>query len=450
MGGQLLVMLLVALVISQGLSLVIFSDERDRAVRAALAFEAAGRAANVVQLLESAPTDLHAEIIAAASSPLVRFWISPKPAVDHTYHDDAGVADRLRRALSDPARDVRLEVHDRTANLPGIDDVPISMQQMHASMLAERTGPLELAMSVQLSSGTWLNISSMFHRPVGQWLSSDILALAIAAALITVVAIITAVRVVKPMRSLARAAEHAGRGEIRSDVPESGPQEVRDTIRAFNSMQDRLSRFLSDRTRMLAALSHDLRSPLTAMRLRLEFIEAGEDRDRLMAMVDEMQMMAEATLAFARGEAEAEKSAEIDLADMLRDLAAETDEDERVTFKDNAPTTLAKVRPVAFKRALRNLIDNAIRYGDRAEIGLLRQDDEAIISISDQGSGLPEDQLETVFEPFQRIETSRNRDTGGAGLGLAIARSVIRAHGGDITLTNRSGGGLAATVRLPL
>ena len=449
MGGQLLFMLLVSLVISQGLSLFVFSDERDRAVRAALGYEAAGRAANVARLLDEAPLTLRPAIVEAASSPLVRFWVAAEPEVDHASHRDPAVTRRLRDALGDPDREILLEVHDRSSDLPDVDEVPMEMRPMHAAMLAERRGPLELAMSIRLTSGEWLNVRSMFHRPVGQWLPEDIAALAIAAVLVSLVAALTAVRVVRPMRALAIAAERAGRGEDQPELTESGPSEVQDTIRAFNLMQARLRRFVGDRTRMLAALGHDLRSPLTAMRLRLELIDAGEDRDRLMAMVDEMQMMAEATLAFARGDAESEPTVEIDLSEILRDLAASPDHAARIELNETLPSVKARVRPVALRRALRNLIDNALRYGGRAEVSLEYHDGDAVFAISDRGPGLPQDRLEAVFEPFHRLEASRSRETGGSGLGLSIARTILRAHGGDVTLKNRNGGGLTATVRLP-
>lgn len=448
-GAQLLVMLLLALGVSQGLSLLIFSDERHRAVRAALGYEAAGRAANVAQLLDEAPESLRPQIVLAANSPLVRFWIDSASAVDHSGHDSHGIAERLRRTLGDPSREVLVEIHDRTDTMPGIEDVPHSMRQMHAAMLAERTGPLELAMSIQLASGEWLNVRSMFHRPVAQWLVSDIAALAIAAVLVALVAVATAIRIVRPMRTLADASDRAGKGEELAALPESGPREIRDTVRAFNEMQDRIRRFVTGRTRMLAALGHDLRSPLTAMRLRIELIEEGEDRDRLEALVDEMQTMVEATLAFARGEAETEETVAVDLRDLLQDLVGEMHR-ANIAGLGEAATVVARVRPVALKRALRNLIDNAVRYGGQAEVGLSRDGDNAIISISDNGPGLPEDQLEAVFEPFRRLETSRSRETGGTGLGLSIARTVIRGHGGEVTLQNRRTGGLKATVELPL
>ena len=199
---------------------------------------------------------------------------------------------------------------------------------------------------------------------------------------------------------------------------------------------------------MLAALSHDLRSPLTAMRLRIEMLDESEDSIRLKALVEEMQAMVEATLEFARGVAKAESAATVDLAGLLGDLVSDVGGD-GATLAPSPPLP-ATIRPQALKRALRNLIDNAIRYGGTANVKLMQEPGMAVISIADKGPGLPDDQLEAVFEPFVRLEGSRNRDTGGVGLGLAIARTIVQAHGGSVILRNLPEGGLEAVVRLPI
>jgi len=445
LGAQLLLMLFLALAISQGLSLLVFRDERDRAVQSALGMEAAGRAANVALLLEAATPVAQADIIAAASSPVVRFSVDDSPVAMDLSADSAGLASRIRAALDDPERDVRVNFERRNDASPRLADVPQEMRQMHSVMLAERSTSGALSLSIRLRSGQWLNLRSMLHRPVTQLVLADFAALALAVLLVTLVVVITVARVVRPMCALAEAADRAGRGDPVSDLPESGPREIRRTLRAFNLMQARLGRYVADRTRMLAALSHDLRSPLTAMRLRLEMIEEGEDRERLSALTDEMQAMIEASLAFARGEAETEETHKEDLAALLKSIVVD---ETRLTLSA-PPTLVMRLRPVSLRRALRNLIDNALRYGDHVDVALCRHGDQVEIRIADDGPGLPEDQFEAVFRPYHRHETSRSRETGGAGLGLAIARSVIRAHGGDITLANAPEGGLVATVRLP-
>lgn len=448
-GGQLLAMLLLALAITQGLGLILLTDERNRAVRAALGLEAAGRAANVALLLDDAPGDLRAEILRSADSPLVRFEVGPGPSAPHNSTDAAPFLDQIRQILGQPEREVLADIHALAVTpltLP--DGVPNAMRPMHQAMMAAHAEPIEMTLSIRLARGDWLNVRTMFVRPGLQLSPQALFPLFLMVAAVALVAWATARRVVGPMRALAVGADRLGRGLDANPLPLTGPSEVRDTTQAFNRMQDRLTRFVSERTHMLAALSHDLRSPLTAMRLRIEMLDETEDSIRLKALVEEMQIMVEATLEFARGVAKTEPAATVDLAAMLGDLVADVGGD-RAILAPSSPVP-ATVRPHALNRALRNLIDNAVRYGGGAEVSLAQEPGFGVITVADKGPGLPEDQLEAVFEPFVRLEASRNRDTGGVGLGLAIARTIIQAHGGNIKLCNRSGGGLNAIVRLPL
>ena len=450
-GGQLLALLLLAIALTQGLSLILLSDERNRAVRAAIGLEAAGRAANVALLLEDAPGDLHTSILRAADSPLVRFQIGAAP---ESPHDSAGAGPflaRMRQILGGSARDIRADIHALTiAPQPFPENMPAAMRPMHEAMMAGRTEPVELTLSIRLATGDWLNVRTMFQRPGPQWTPEALLPLLLMAVAVALVAWITAMRIVGPMRALAAGADRLGRGLDTGPLPLTGPTEVRDTTLAFNRMQDRLTRFVTERTRMLAALSHDLRSPLTAMRLRVELLDEDEDSIRLKALVAEMQAMVEATLDFARGAAVQEAAVQVDLAALLADLVSDAAAGEGHATLAAAQPVLAAVHLTTLKRALRNLIDNAIRYGDIARVTLTGQPGLAIITIADDGPGLPEDQLAAVFEPFVRLEASRSRDTGGVGLGLAIARTALQAHGGDVTLRNRAAGGLEAVVRLPV
>lgn len=448
LGGQLLVMLLLALAITQGLGLLLLTDERNRAVRAALGLEAAGRAANVALLLDSAPGDLHDSILRAADSPLVRFDMGPSPEAAHDSAEADLVLRQIRQILGEPDRQVRADVHALSVASPSTPHrVPAAMRPMHEAMMAGRTEPVELTLSIRLASGDWLNVRTMFHRPGPQLSPQALLPLLLMAVAVALVAWWTARRVVGPIRALAVGADRLGRGLDADPLPLIGPSEVRETTRAFNRMKDRLTRFVNERTHMLAALSHDLRSPLTAMRLRIEMLDETEDSIRLKALVEEMQAMVEATLEFARDVAKAEPATTIDLAALLGDLVGDVG-GERATLAPSPPVPVM-VRPQALNRALRNLIDNAVRYGGVAKVTLTQGPEMTVIQVADQGPGLPEDQLERVFEPFVRLEGSRNRDTGGVGLGLAIARTIIQAHGGTITLRNLPEGGLEAVVGLP-
>nr|CAM74129.1 ATP-binding region, ATPase-like:Histidine kinase, HAMP region:Histidine kinase A, N-terminal [Magnetospirillum gryphiswaldense MSR-1] len=210
-------------------------------------------------------------------------------------------------------------------------------------------------------------------------------------------------------------------------------------------MQDRIRRFVDDRTQMLAAISHDLRTPITRMRLRAEFVEDDEQRAKMLADLEEMEHMIAATLAFARDDATREERKPVDVADLVRDLA----EDVGIAY-DGPQSLVAPARPLALKRAVANILDNARKYGGDARVNLSCDSGLLTICVDDSGPGIAEADQEKVFAPFIRLETSRNRDTGGTGLGLAVARAAIRAHGGDIILKNRPEGGLRVILSFPV
>ncbi len=450
-GGQLLLLLLMAVVVTQSLGLVLFSDERNRAVRAAMGLEAAGRAANVALLLDEAPESMQAAILRSADSPLVRFSLNNRPNAAPENKTVTHLLARIRRILGGtPDRKIYGGVNHIEGGINWqMERMHNEMRPMHEAMLAQSTEPFRLILSIELAGGRWLNVQSMFHRPAAQWSQTSLFSLLLMIAAIVVVVWIMGRRIVSPMEALAQGAERLGRGIETEPLPVTGPREIRDTVAAFNRMQIRLTRFVNNRTHLLAALGHDLRSPLTAMRIRLELLEETEDSTRLKAMVDEMQSMVEATLEFARSAAVSEPVAKVDIADILYELV----EDIRVGGAEASLSAAKSVpvmaRPIALKRALRNLIDNAIRYGGSVDVTLDLSDGMAQIKITDDGPGLPEDQIARVFEPFVRLETSRNRGTGGTGLGLAIARTIVQSHGGEIVLSNRPEGGLLATVRIP-
>ncbi len=447
--AQLVLLILGALLAAQAVSLWLFFDERGLAVRAALGLEAAGRAANLALLLEEAPQALHPSILRAADSPLVRFSAGPQPLVDRDHGDGRAMAARVRDLLGNGAdREVRVELHEVG---PRRRDVPRGMARMHREMMGVPLTAVEMRLSIALSDGGWLNVATRFHRPPLQWPWAATVSFAVTAAATIAVALwFLLSRITGPLARLSTAADRLGRGEDVPELREAGPTEVRELTVTFNRMQARLTRFVADRTRLLAALGHDLRSPLTAMRVRAEMVDDDETRERLIATIEEMREMVEATLAFARGVTVAEASEPVDLAALLADLTAEIEETGTSVTLSAAPGTVARVRPTALRRALRNLVDNACRYGGGAEVSLEATGQEARIVVTDRGPGIPDADLERAFDPFVRLEASRSRDTGGTGLGLSIARTIGQAHGGDLRLANRPEGGLAATLSLPL
>ncbi|HSK39726.1 MAG TPA: ATP-binding protein, partial [Arenibaculum sp.] len=256
-------------------------------------------------------------------------------------------------------------------------------------------------------------------------------------------------RLTAPIAAFAEAAERLGvEGEVRL-LPETGPREIRSATQAFNQMQERLRRFVDDRTQMLAAISHDLRTPLTRLRLRAEFVEDPDQQRRMLADLDEMETMISSTLIFARDDARREPRTRIDVAAMLQTIADDLADAGHGVSYAGPPRRIFACRPVALRRAVGNLVDNAVKYGGTAEITLADEPGRIVILVEDAGPGIPDGELERVFAPFHRLERSRSRDTGGTGLGLSVARTVAHAHGGDAVLENRAGGGLRARLILP-
>jgi signal transduction histidine kinase len=255
--------------------------------------------------------------------------------------------------------------------------------------------------------------------------------------------------VTRPLSTLATAAEKLGEDINRAPLSLTGPTEVRRAAKAFNTMQSRLARFINDRTRILAAMSHDLKTPLTRLRLRTEMIEDAELAAKFGKDVDEMEAMITQTLDFMRDAAATEPAQPVNVMGLLESLQQDYhDAGQEFEIRGGVARPVSG-RPRALRRCLSNLLDNAIRYGRRASIEVEERARELAIRVLDEGPGIPEAELERAFEPFVRGESSRSRETGGTGLGLGIARNIARAHGGDVTLANRPGGGLEATLTLP-
>lgn len=464
--GQWMALMLAALVLSQVVFLWINRRERAHTVRAVQRDEFLLRTASAARLLDTTPVALHREILRAANTTVGRYWISDTgPGSAAEWQRAAG--DQLVAAWEGTGRvadrgAVEVDAALRWEEL-GPGDWP---GERRARMLRLDTWN-GFGLALEVRDGLWLN--SVYAKP---WAKADSPPLyhvwfIVTAVLLSLVSVLAARRVGRPLRRLTESAERLGRGEEVALLPEEGAEDIRRTAAAFNRMQLRIRRFVEDRTQMMAAISHDLRTPITSLRLRAEFVEDAETRERLIATLDEMKAMTEATLAFAREEAAMEPTRTIDLDALLEslcdDLAALGWD---VSFSDGGRAPW-RCRPDALRRALRNVIENAIRYGDRARVRLVtpaaagggEAGEWLEIVVEDDGPGIAVADRERVFAPFVRLEVSRNRSTGGVGLGLAIARTIVRSHGGDILLANRSegaaqaGGGAAAglrvTIRLP-
>lgn len=307
-----------------------------------------------------------------------------------------------------------------------------------------------LMVSLQMPEGDWINFAVPAIKLTPFWASPAFGSIALTALVVLALSVWAVRRAARPLTMLAGAADRLGVDVNAPPVEEEGPREVVHAARAFNRMQERLRGFVEDRTRMLAAVSHDLRTPITRLRLRAEYMQDKEQQAKMLADLDEMEAMIAATLTFARDDAAAEERGELDLASLLRSLVDDaTDAGKEARF--DGPENLAFTgRPRALKRAFANLVDNATNYGEVAEVTLSAGEAEVTVTVEDRGPGIPEEERERVFNPFYRLEASRNRETGGTGLGLSVVRAAVRAHGGEVALTNRAEGGLRVTVTLPL
>ncbi len=315
--------------------------------------------------------------------------------------------------------------------------------------LSRRNRPLILvAVRLQTAEPLWAEFG--VRPPRWPWRAGALVWLGLTALLVVLALVWGAHRMTRPLRRFAEAADRLGLDNAPPPVPERGPRELRRAASAFNRMTARIRRLIDDRTLMLAAVTHDLRTMLTRLRLRAEFIEDPEQQGKAAADLDEMQAMLAATLAFARDEAADEGPQRLDLAALLQSLAADlADAGRAVSYE--GPDRLALLgRPLALRRVFENLVDNALGYGGEARLTLGRAEGRAEVCIDDRGPGIPPALRERVFDPFFRVEPSRNRETGGAGLGLAVVRAILQRHGGAIHLEDRSGGGLRARVLLPL
>lgn len=441
--GQLIAVAMLALVISQIALTAIMLDERQHAVRRWWADDILSRIASLVELLDATPDELHTKVINASDSQLLIYFFSDAHDL-HPMIDEGFVYLRELRAMI-PKEASKVYV--------ALGEAPSSLNLLKRWVAQWwQTSPISdepwLEASVQLNNGKWLNLEvgrDISPPPVALLFIPTITILLIfGSTLVIIIGYIT-----RPMKGLAQAADALGRGEEVDPIAVQGPAEIRQAIVAFNDMRERLSRSVLDRTRMLAAVGHDLRTPITTMRLRAEFIEDEEIRGRMLSSLDEMEHMAEAALAFAREEAIIEPTRVVDLNALVGTVCTDQADMRREVAYEEFGRLPYRCRPHSLTRAVRNLVENAIVHGRSARVRMNGPDEEVWITIEDEGPGIPDLDMGRVFQPFVRLDESRGQETGGIGLGLAIARSIVRGHGGDILLRNRAEGGLAATIQLP-
>jgi signal transduction histidine kinase len=454
--GQLILLALAALLLSQFASILFILDDQKSRMKNEWIHNILTRVATVKDVVETAPAEYHAKIMKSINTWGLRFTMDAKPITTPGEQDASEVVKiEIKKAFGDQADQVAVTVHTSPREESQIDlffgdfwrDIKRTLFPKSSFIPKPPARPSFAYISIPLQSGQWLNTVVM-PRGIAPPATPLLVQLATMLAISAIGIILVLGRLTRPLKELGRAASALGRGETSAQLEEKGPAEILETIRAFNDMQGRLTTFIHDRAKMLAALGHDLRTPITSLRLRAEFIEDEEVREQILRTLDEMHEMAESTLSFAREEAAQEKTRLVNASALISTICADlADAGLDVTYADPGRFAI-RCRQVGMKRAVRNIIENAVAYGQRARVSARCQGGEATIIIDDDGPGIPDGDMEKVFKPFVRLEQSRNKDTGGVGLGLAIARSIIRSHGGDIVLQNRPEGGLRAIVSL--
>jgi signal transduction histidine kinase len=453
--GQSLLILLAGLLLSHVVGSWIYTADRAQTVRAVGGFAAAQRIANLAQLVRDSPVEWRDRIIAALNDQTLLVSLSPKPPSFPAEDQDDEIAQVIQRFLTDQLSGkatISVRVKVSAWRSPAFGDAARKMfgpMKGHGPMMQGFGSYRALTVGVLLNDGKWLTFETRLPDSGPVFSYRFLLSMAVMAIITLIVSIWVVRRVTSPLAALAEAAERLGKNVKADPLPIAGTTETQRASQAFNEMQARLQTLVENRMRLLAAISHDLRTPLTSLRLRAENVQDVEQREKLLATIGDLDSIVSSTLEFARDETAGEPQRLIDLTALVQSIVDDMQDLGIVAELETSETLIYECRPSALKRALSNLIDNAVKYGERARISFRTSPEAIRISIDDDGPGIPESELNQVFEPFYRREPSRNRETGGIGLGLAIAQSIVHGHGGEIRLSNRPEGGLRATVVLP-
>lgn len=454
--GKISLIMLAGLLFELIIALQIFSSDREQMLNLSTTNNTLGRISALVNVLERTPQALHHDIIEAAQGSGLMLDLDNTAVINQNQRQD--LSKKIQRDLAGNStyhiniKSISSGHHHRS------NSDKMSMKHMstkHMSRMKSTQYKTQLMGSVQLGNRYWLNFSSAIDKQSLRWSWLTILAL-ISVAVFTVSAMFLVVkRALNPIKDLAMAAQKMGQERDFTPLKVTGPDEILPTINAFNNMQTNLSQFVDDRTKMLAAISHDLRTPITSMRLRLEFIEHNDDQKHLLATLANMEAMITATLNFARDDAQQEPSQTIELTSLLQTISDDYQDQGHQIILSTSQKVVSRLSPIAFRRVMENLINNSFYYGSKEDIAVVeltcyQKDTEVVIQVLDNGAGIEEDELERVFKPFVRLGAERDTSSSSVGLGLSTSRSIIQGHGGTLKLRNRKEGGLCAEIRLPI
>ncbi|MFM2477941.1 sensor histidine kinase [Celerinatantimonas sp. MCCC 1A17872] len=486
---QIALVILVGFAISFFLTLYLLSYDKSQRIHQLSISGALARIVSVSETLEKTPDNLHDSILSASSSSDLHLSLSDSPRISASDGASTTALQLLNELRSSGIQQVRLSFINQPQR-PMMNLSDQQMQSMHQSMMGRYDSPRQrnsmmgnnammsapprtssnyranryhrfatsaysatINGSVQLSNGQWLNFSSGVENNITHWSTSVLIALIAMMTLTILLSLVIIHRALKPVRELGKAAQSFATNKQVSEVSNNAPLDLAPTISAFNNMQHQVTDYIKERTKLLAAISHDLRTPLTSLRLRLEFIEESEDKQQMLTTLATMEKMLTETMRFAKNDAQKETSQTTNIDSLLQTIVDEYDEKGiAIRYPEQAAFT-ASIAPLSVRRMVENLINNAIQYaGNDAtiELNAQKQNSQLIISVSDDGVGIPKEKLDEVIKPFTRLNKERDTQSSNVGLGLSITQSLASAYGGRLILEPNEPHGLKATITIAL
>ena len=453
LSSRLVIVFVGGLILAQVVSLSILLHDRGEFLARASGMQSIMRVIDIAQLLDSSDTAERERIIRVLRSPQLRISLhvnAPQfKQLGHESSPQVSVFLSVLRHKLGRDREIWVDIRARPLEHARPSGLGYDHGERRVRSEIRGGGTPALVAHVRLLDGVWLSIDSTLEPQTMSWPLR-----AVFSALVLLLAVIGlawfGVRwVTRPLEHFAQAAERLGENIDRAPLAETGPTEVASAARALNEMQARLSKYLTDRTRILTAMSHDLKTPITRMRLRAELLEHEVTQAKFKQDLAELESMVSSTLDYMRGVQEGEPLRSVDVNALLHGLAADCQELGQIVTIDGYASGDFLGRAQSLKRCLANIIENAIKYGHIAHVRIFDSAQTLRIVVEDEGVGVPMTELPNLFEPFYRLDASRNRDTGGTGLGLSIARSIATLHGGNLTAENTEHRGLRLTLSLP-
>ena len=457
--GRLLAVLLVGLMVPQLLSALIHLYDKDSTLYQTIGADSANKISSIVTLLDSVDIKSRESIVEAINGYPVEVSLSKsKQKFGHLTNMENDNDEQLLLLFQEYLQQslpvgyeayvevVEAKIPSEFVNQNHVDNI----EQLKGSFAQSFLLVKSFHVQIRLKDGWWLDFHYFLPKKIFEWPIRLVIALLVLAITVSLLTWKTVRWIVEPLSTLSNAAEELGKDIKRPPLSVKGPTEVRQAAKAFNTMQARLVRFISDRARILSAVSHDLKTPITRLRLRAELLDDKKLESEIKGDLDYMEQMVSATLDFMRGTEKQELRQKVDLEALIESLQEDL-EALGMPFKIRSKVRiLAYIQLIAIRRCLTNLLENAHRYGDGEVVVTIQDNNDTVrITIHNNGDSIPEIELDKIFEPFYRLEKSRNRETGGTGLGLSIARNIAIAHGGDLKIENANIGGVSAHLDLP-